>query len=113
MRGLWPPPVYDGECHLFVRSPEGKGAAVCSIWYDEANGVGLFEPVATHPDFQRRGLGKAVMAEGLRRLKAGGMRHAILGTDPKQRAGEGAVQGDGVPRREQFCVLPQGAVGLA
>jgi mycothiol synthase len=75
-------PIYDGECHLFVRSPEGKGAAVCSIWYDEANGVGLFEPVATHPDFQRRGLGKAVMAEGLRRLKAGGMRHAILGTDP-------------------------------
>jgi mycothiol synthase len=79
-------PIYDGECHLFVRSPDGKGAArgaaACSIWYDEVNCIGLFEPVATHPDFQRRGLGKAVMAEGLRRLKAGGMRHAILGTDP-------------------------------
>ncbi len=75
-------PVYDGECHLFVRAPDGRGAAVCSIWYDEVNGVGLFEPVATHPDFQRRGLGKAVMAEGLRRLQAGGMRRAILGTDP-------------------------------
>ena len=75
-------PIYDGECHLFVRSPDGRGAAVCSIWYDEVNGVGLFEPVATHPDFQRRGLGKAVMAEGLRRLKARGMRRAILGTDP-------------------------------
>ncbi len=75
-------PVYDGACHLFVRAPDGRGAAVCSIWCDEVNGVGLFEPVATHPDFQRRGLAKAVMAEGLRRLQAGGMRRAILGTDP-------------------------------
>lgn len=46
------------------------------------NGVGLFEPVATHPDFQRRGLGKAVMAEGFRRMKAAGMRRATLGFDP-------------------------------
>lgn len=75
-------PVYEGECHVFVRAPDGRGAAVCSIWYDEVNGVGLFEPVATHPDFQRRGLGKVVMAEGMRRLRAGGMRQAILGTDP-------------------------------
>ena len=75
-------PVYAGECHLLVRAPDGRGAAVCSIWYDEVNRLGLFEPVATHPDFQRRGLGKAVMAEGLRRLRAGGMRRAILGTDP-------------------------------
>jgi ribosomal protein S18 acetylase RimI-like enzyme len=81
-------PVYDGECHLVVRAPAGGddarevGAAVCSIWCDEVNGVGLFEPVATHPDFQRRGLGKAVMAEGLRRLQARGMRRVILGTDP-------------------------------
>ena len=37
-------------------------AAACTIWFDQVNGVGLFEPVATHPDFQGRGLGKAVMA---------------------------------------------------
>ena len=44
--------------------------------------MGLFEPVATHPDFQGKGLGKAVMAEGLRRMKAAGMQQAILGFDP-------------------------------
>jgi ribosomal protein S18 acetylase RimI-like enzyme len=32
----------------------------------------------THPDFQRQGLGKAVMAEGLRRMQAAGMRRASL-----------------------------------
>ncbi len=46
------------------------------------NAVGLFEPVDTHPDFQRKGLGKAVMAEGMRRMKAAGMRRAIVGFDP-------------------------------
>lgn len=43
--------------------------------------IGLFEPVRTHPDFQGKGLGKAVMTEGLRRMKAAGMKRAIVGFD--------------------------------
>jgi len=78
--------VYDGDRDLFVRSPDGRGAAACTIWFDEVNRVGLFEPVATHPDFQRQGLGKAVMAEGLRRMAAAGMKQAVLGFDPNNRA---------------------------
>lgn len=74
--------VYEGERDLFVRSPDGRGAAACTIWFDPVNGVGLFEPVGTHPDFQGKGLGKAVMAEGLRRMKAAGMKRAIVGFDP-------------------------------
>ena len=74
--------VYDGERDLFVRSPDGRGASACTIWFDEVNGVGLFEPVGTHPAFQRQGLGKAVMTEGLRRMKSAGMRRAIVGFDP-------------------------------
>jgi len=74
--------VYDGARDLFVRSPDGRGASACTIWFDPVNGVGLFEPVSTHPDFQGKGLGKAVMAEGLRRMKAAGMRRAIVGFDP-------------------------------
>lgn len=74
--------VYAGERDLFVRAPDGRGAAACTIWFDPVNGVGLFEPVGTHPDFQGQGLGKAVMAEGLRRMQAAGMRRAVLGFDP-------------------------------
>ena len=74
--------VYDGERDLFVRSPDGRGASACGIWFDSINAIGLFEPVATHPDFQGRGLGKAVMAEGMRRMKAAGMRRAEVGFDP-------------------------------
>ena len=78
--------VYDGERDLFVRSPDGRGASACTIWFDPVNAVGLFEPVATHPDFQGRGLGKAVMAEGMRRMQAAGMRRAIVGFDPNNLA---------------------------
>jgi GNAT superfamily N-acetyltransferase len=78
--------VYDGERDLFVRSPDGRGASACTIWFDPVNAVGLFEPVGTHPDFQGLGLGKAVMAEGLHRMQAAGMRRAIVGFDPNNRA---------------------------
>ena len=74
--------VYDGERDLFVRSPDGRGASACTIWFDPVNAVGLFEPVGTHPDFQGKGLGKAVMAEGMRRMKVAGMRSAVVGFDP-------------------------------
>jgi mycothiol synthase len=78
--------VYDGERDLLVRTPGGRGASVCTIWFVAVNGVGLFEPVATHPVFQGRGLGKAVMAEGLRRMRAAGMKRAILGFEPDNAA---------------------------
>jgi GNAT superfamily N-acetyltransferase len=78
--------AYDGERDLFVRSPDGQGASACTIWLDPVNAVGLFEPVGTHPDFQRKGLGKAVMVEGMRRMKAAGMRWAVLGFDPNNEA---------------------------
>lgn len=78
--------VYDGERDLLVRAPDGRGAAACTIWFDAVNAVGLFEPVGTHPDFQSQGLGKAVMAEGLHRMKAAGMQRAIVGFDPNNAA---------------------------
>lgn len=78
--------VYDGEHDLFVRSPNGRGASACCIWFDPINAVGLFEPVATHLDFQGQGLGKAVMAEGMRRMKAAGMNRAQVGFDPNNAA---------------------------
>ena len=74
-------PVYVGEHNLFVRSPDGHGAAACTIWLDPVNKVGLFEPVGTHPAYQKRGLGRAVMREGLARMKAAGMTHASVGTN--------------------------------
>ena len=66
-------PVYVPEHELFVMSPDGRVAAFCIVWTDELNKLGHFEPVGTHPDFQRKGLGRILLLESLRRLKAEGM----------------------------------------
>jgi mycothiol synthase len=65
---------------LVVVAPDGTFAAFCSIWFDEFNRTGTFEPVGTHPDHRRRGLAKAVMCEGLRQLKELGATVAFVGT---------------------------------
>ena len=74
-------PVYVPEHEIFVMAPDGQVAAYCIIWTDEISRVGHFEPVGTHPDFQRKGLGKSLLFEGLRRLKAEGMNEADVCTN--------------------------------
>jgi mycothiol synthase len=74
-------PVYNAEHDLVVAAPDGRIASFCIIWLDEVNKVGLFEPVGTHPDFQRQGLGKALMLTGLQRMKLQGMQTAIVLTE--------------------------------
>jgi ribosomal protein S18 acetylase RimI-like enzyme len=73
-------PVYRAEQDIVAVAANGQVGAFCIVWTDLLNKVGLFEPVGTQPDFQRRGLGKAVMLEGMRRLQEGGMQRAIVST---------------------------------
>jgi ribosomal protein S18 acetylase RimI-like enzyme len=74
-------PVYVKEHEIFVEAPDGEIAAYCIIWTDEQTKLGHFEPVGTHPDFQRKGLGKCLLFEGLRRLKSEGMTAADVCTN--------------------------------
>jgi ribosomal protein S18 acetylase RimI-like enzyme len=60
------------ELDLVMVAPDGVFAAYVGIPYDEVNRRGIFEPVCTHPDHQRKGLARALMFEGLHRLKAMG-----------------------------------------
>lgn len=74
-------PAYDPEMDVVAVSPEGEIAAFTVCWVDPVSKTGLFEPVGTHPDHQRRGLGRAVMREGMRRMRARGARTAEVSTD--------------------------------
>jgi len=74
-------PVYVKEHEIFVMAPTGDVAAYCIIWTDELTKVGHFEPVGTHPDYQRKGLGKSLLFEGLRRLKSESMTVADVCTN--------------------------------
>jgi ribosomal protein S18 acetylase RimI-like enzyme len=69
-------PVYVPEHEIFVMSPQGQVAAYCIVWTDEITNLGHFEPVGTHPDFQRKGLGRRLLLHSLNQLKSEGMTDA-------------------------------------
>ncbi len=62
-------PLYRSDLDLVAVAPDGELAAFCTIWYDPESQTAGFEPVGTHPAHQRLGLGKALMTEGLLRVK--------------------------------------------
>lgn len=67
--------LYRPELDLRVLTDDGTLAAYCLLWRDGGEGptgVGHFEPVRTEDAFQGRGVGTALMAEGIRRLLAAG-----------------------------------------
>ena len=56
-------PLYRRDLDLVAVAPDGELAAFCTVWFDDVTRTAAFEPVGTHPDHQRRGLGRALMAE--------------------------------------------------
>ncbi len=73
-------PDYHPELDLVLTNPAGEGVACCTIWWDEINRIGILEPVGTHPDYRRRGLGRAVVWEAIRRVAARGARSVWVGS---------------------------------
>ena len=62
-------PIYRRDLDLVAVAPNGEIAAFTTVWYDEATKTGAFEPVGTQPQYQHKGLAKALLTEGLRRLQ--------------------------------------------
>jgi mycothiol synthase len=79
-RNIQNAPLYRRDLDLVALAPDGSVAAFGTIWFDDVTRTGSFEPVATVPTHQRRGLGKAIMTEGLRRLRRLGATQATVGS---------------------------------
>jgi ribosomal protein S18 acetylase RimI-like enzyme len=78
-RNIQTAPLYRRDLDLVAIAPDGAIAAFCTIWFDDVTRSAYFEPVATVPAHQRRGLGKALMTEGLHRLQRMGATRAFVG----------------------------------
>jgi predicted N-acetyltransferase YhbS len=74
-------PNFRKELTIVVEAPNGDFVSFCGMWYEATNRIAYVEPVATDPDFRRRGLGKAAVLEGLRRCGALGATVAFVGSD--------------------------------
>jgi ribosomal protein S18 acetylase RimI-like enzyme len=77
----WP---YRPDLDCVVEAPDGSFAAYVLCWYDDLNRVGEFEPVGTHQNHRRRGLGSAACRFALRRLHEEGATHAVVYASPKE-----------------------------
>lgn len=76
LRGM---PFYDPELDIVVEVG-GNLVSYCVAWADTVNGVGYFEPVGTRPSAAGRGYGRAVIREGMRRMRERGLRLATVAT---------------------------------
>jgi len=79
-RNIQRAPLYRREMDMVAIAPTGEISSFSTVWLDDVTQSACFEPVGTVPEHQRRGLGKAVMCEGLRRLKRLGATIAFVGS---------------------------------
>ncbi len=79
-KGLMRSPVYAGAHDTGLVLADGTFAAATIWWVDPINKIGHFEPVATHPDLQRRGYGRALLRGCLERMRTMGLAAATVCT---------------------------------
>lgn len=73
--------AYTDALDLVVLTPDNQVAAFSIWWLDPVNRLGHLEPLGTHPAFQRQGLARALILEGLRRMQAAGMTRVNVCTE--------------------------------
>lgn len=94
-RNIQTAPLYRRDLDLVAVAPNGDITSFATIWFDDVTRSAYFEPVATVPAHQRRGLARAVLTEGLRRLKRMGALGAFVGGySPEANALYQSVMGD-------------------
>ena len=94
-------PEYRQDLDLVVEAPDGRLAAFCVLWLSER--AGQVEPLGTHPDFRKLGLGQALLLAGFRRLRDSGARSVDVEVDAANDPGLGLYQSVGFER--QYTVL--------
>ncbi len=73
-------PNVDLDWKVAVMSDQGEFVSYCGMWFDPRAGFAVVEPVATVPDYRRRGFGRAVVLEGIQRVARLGARKVLVGS---------------------------------
>ncbi|MFD1176483.1 GNAT family N-acetyltransferase [Paenibacillus puldeungensis] len=73
-------PDYRADLDLSIVDESGEVVSFCTLWYDTWNQHGILEPVGTIPTARKKGLGRAVILEGLHRIADCGAKSAYVGS---------------------------------
>jgi GNAT superfamily N-acetyltransferase len=71
--------LYDPGLDLAIEASDGRIAGYALFWFDPVTKVGLVEPMRVEDEFQRRGLARALLTEGVDRLARRGARCLKVG----------------------------------
>jgi GNAT superfamily N-acetyltransferase len=71
--------LYDPALDLAVEDADGQFAGYALFWFDHTTLVGLLEPMRVEDDYQRRGLARMLLTNGLDRLARKGARRLKVG----------------------------------
>jgi len=80
-------PLFVPELSVIARSPTGRIAAYCRGTVDRETGVASIDPVCCHPEFQRKGLAKAVVQQCFRTQRDLGGQFSYIGSAPEPAPG--------------------------
>jgi predicted N-acetyltransferase YhbS len=88
--------LYDPTLDLAIENAVGGIAGYALFWFDHATMIGLLEPMRVEDEYQRRGLARMLLTNGLNRLARKGARRLKVGfsTDAARKlyVGAGFVQ---------------------
>lgn len=62
-------PLYRRDLDLVTVAPNGELASFCTLWFDDTSRSAVIEPVGTYGPYQRLGLARAVILEGMHRVQ--------------------------------------------
>lgn len=94
--------AYADALDIVAVNATGQIGAFCIAWLDEQTLRGHLEPVGTHPNFQRQGLGKAVILDAFRRMQLQGMTSASVVTEKDNTPAQGLYAKLGFKAVEQL-----------